>query len=216
MHIAYAKASIWVKDNSFGKSWRTERMKQFLDLVKPPKKARIIDLGGFPNMWKWFDHDFDITLVNLPGSYTTTGKIGDFTFVEGDATNLSNTFADKSFDIVFSNSVIEHVGNEEKQAAFAAEVRRLGQGYWVQTPSDRWPLEPHSGVLFYWNLPQSVRESLHRSWEKKLPVWTEMVKGTTVISRKQMTELFPDSSLYIERKLLLEKSYAVYRPFPSA
>ncbi len=210
---AYIKAVKWAAENSFTKSWRTERMRQFLALVKPPKKAKIIDLGGLPTMWQWFDHDFDVTLVNLPGMYTTIGKFGNLTFVEGDATDLSNIFANQSFDVVFSNSVIEHVGDEEKQAAFANEALRLGRGYWVQTPSNHWPLEPHSGVFFYWQLPQSVREHLHRSWEKELPLWTDMVRGTRVLSKDRMTELFPDSSLYIERKFLLEKSYTVYRPF---
>ena len=213
MHVAYAKVSEWAKHNSFGKTWRLERMKQFLALVKPPAGAKIIDLGGHLPMWQWFDHDFEVTLDNLPGSYKRTGKFGQYTFMEGDATNLSENFADKSFDIVFSNSVIEHVGDESKQADFASEVMRLAKGYWVQTPSNYWPIEPHTGVVGYWLLPKFVQENLQKSWVKELPVWTEMVRTTTVLSRKRMRELFPDSKLYIERKFLLEKSYATYKPF---
>ena len=213
MHVAYAKVSEWAKHNSFGKTWRLERMKQFLALVKPPAGAKIIDLGGHLPMWQWFDHDFDVTLVNLPGSYKSTGKFGQYTFMEGDATNLSENFADKSFDIVFSNSVIEHVGDESKQADFASEVMRLAKGYWVQTPSNYWSIEPHTGVVGYWLLPKFVQENLQKSWEKELPVWTEMVRSTTVLPKKRMRELFPDSKLYIERKFLLEKSYATYKPF---
>ncbi|NJL81366.1 MAG: class I SAM-dependent methyltransferase [Richelia sp. RM2_1_2] len=213
MHVAYAKASEWAKHNSFGKAWRLERMKQFLGLVKPPSGAKIIDLGGHMPMWQWFDHDFEVTLVNLPGSYKSTGKFGKYTLVEGDATNLCDIFADKCFDIVFSNSVIEHVGDESKQADFASEVKRLAKGYWVQTPSLYWPLEPHTGVIGYWLLPEFVRQNLQNSWEKKLPVWTEMVRGTRVLSQNRMRELFTDSKFYVERKFLLEKSYAAYKPF---
>lgn len=213
MRVAYIKISDWAKQNSFVQQWRTERMKQFLELVKPPKKARIVDLGGNSYVWELFDNDFDVTLVNLPGSFTTIGKVGKFKFVEGDATDLSTVFADKSFDIVFSNSVIEHVGDEQKQKAFAGEVYRLANAYWVQTPSNLFPLEPHTGVPFYWQLPKAARERLQKSWEKKLPVWTEMVRGTTVLSRQQMKNLFPDAKFYTERKLLLEKSYTAYRPF---
>ncbi|BAY82514.1 type 11 methyltransferase [Calothrix parasitica NIES-267] len=213
MHVTYAKVSEWAKHNSFGKTWRLERMKQFLALVKPPVGAKIIDLGGHLPMWQWFDHDFEVTLVNLPGSYKSTGKFGQYTFMEGDATNLSENFADKSFDVVFSNSVIEHVGDESKQVDFASEVIRLAKGYWVQTPSNYWPIEPHTGVIGYWLLPKFVQENLQKSWEKELPVWTEMVKSTTVLSKKRMRELFPDSKLYVERKFLLEKSYATYKPF---
>ena len=215
MHVAYARMSEWSKYISIVKSWRLERMKQFLALVKPPSNARIIDLGGLIEMWQWFDHDFDVTIINLPDSYKfkNTKSFGKYTVVEGDATNLIDTFSDKSFDIVFSNSVIEHVGDESKQADFASEVIRLGKAYWVQTPSNYWPLEPHTGVIGYWLLPEFMRQNLHRKWEKKLPVWTEMVRGTTVLSKNRMRELFPESQLYIERKFLLEKSYAAYKPF---
>jgi hypothetical protein len=193
-------------------TWRTKRFQDFLSLVKPPPQAKIIDLGGTPYMWELIPHDFEVTLVNLPGTVRPNGN-EQIRFVEGDATNLRQFFSDQSFDIVFSNSVIEHVGDEHNQANFAREVYRLGNAYWVQTPSDRWPIEPHTGFPFYWQLPEFVRDRLKRSWKKKLPVWTEMVEGTRVISRQQMQALFPDAQLYVERVFLLEKSYVVYRPF---
>ncbi|XQQ06793.1 MAG: class I SAM-dependent methyltransferase [Leptolyngbya sp. IPPAS B-1204] len=199
------------KDSIVG-TWRTRRFKDFLELVKPPSGAKIIDLGGTPYMWELVPHDFEVTLVNLPGTVRPHGY-HQIRFIEADATNLKDVFSDQSFDVVFSNSVIEHVGDESKQADFAQEVYRLGKAYWVQTPSDRWPIEPHTGFPFYWQLPEFARQHLKRSWKKKLPVWTEMVEGTRVISRKQMQALFPDGKLYIERAFLLEKSYVIYRPF---
>lgn len=54
------------------------------------------------------------------------------TTVVGDGTRLA--FEDQSFDLVYSNSVIEHLGTWEKQQAFAAEARRVGRGYWIPTP----------------------------------------------------------------------------------
>jgi predicted SAM-dependent methyltransferase len=56
----------------------------------------------------------------------------------GDATDLG-TWEDDSFDIVFSNSVIEHLETLEAQAAMAREVRRLAPSYWVQTPTSGFP-----------------------------------------------------------------------------
>lgn len=215
MQILIRKISGWLYKNNFLVSqWRLQRMTSFLSLVNPPKYARIIDLGGSDYFWNLIEHNFEVTIVNLPGSFTTPSNSDRYTYIEGDATDLNKLFTDKSFDIVFSNSVIEHVGNEDKQAAFAKEVcRRLANSYWIQTPSTKFPLEIHTGVLFYWNIPESWRKSLMNSWEKKLPAWSEMIKELNVLSKNRMMELFPNSVIYIERKFLLEKSYTFYRPF---
>lgn len=201
MQLIRRKASHWAySSDSFVKAWRTQRMKNFLSLVKPPNRARIIDLGGSPYMWQLIDHDFNVTLVNLPSKLPPTKRPSGFTFVEGDATNLSNLFEDKSFEIVYANSVIEHVGDEQKQAAFAAEVYRLANSYWVQTPSDRCPIEPHTGIPYYWKLPKwfvlaytargkkTARvEAIHRrdkgsaqnTYESAFPRWGDLCRTKT-------------------------------------
>lgn len=216
LQIITRKTSEWLyANNSFVKEWRAKRFQKFLSLVKPPDRARIIDLGGTAYMWQLIDNNFEVTIVNLPGFVKECDRLEGYTFVEEDATDLSGLFADKAFDIVFSNSVIEHVGDEGKQAAFAAEVRRLANAYWVQTPSNLFPLEAHTGVLFYWQLPQWVRDRLIRSWEIKLPGWTQMIKELRVLTKTQMKRLFPDAKTYTERKFLFEKSYSFYQPYKS-
>lgn len=217
MQLTIRKLSSWLYSNdSIVKAWRQQRMSNFLSWVKPPQSGRILDLGGTPYVWELLVHNFNVTLVNLPGTFTPTDSLDRLTFVEGDATDMSDLFEDKSFDVVFSNSVIEHVGDEAKQAAFAAEVRRLANSYWVQTPSENFPIEVHTGVPYYWKLPQSLRNYLHRSWEKKLPAWTQMVKETRVLSKTRMSQLFPDGEIYIERRYTFEKSYSAYRPFQAS
>ena len=76
-----------------------------------------------------------MTLLNMPRGQEC-GEPG-FTFVSGDGCQLP--FADQSFEIVFSNSVIEHVGTPAQQRRFADEVRRVGKRYWVQTPTAGFP-----------------------------------------------------------------------------
>jgi hypothetical protein len=74
---------------------------------------------------------------------------------------------DKAYDVVFSNSVLEHVGPENKQEEFAAEVRRLGISYWIQTPSPWFPLECHTGLLFWFFYPSGLQEMFYRRWRRK-------------------------------------------------
>lgn len=164
-------------------------------------------------MWSLVDHDFQVTLVNLPGSFRKEASNPRISFVEADATNLRGVFKAKSFDVVYSNSVIEHVGDESNQNAFAAEVNWLADASWVQTPSIRFPFEVHTRVPLYWKLPKAVRESLIRKWERKLPAWTEMIKGTRVLTERRMRELFPSSQVYHERSFGFEKSYSLFKPY---
>jgi hypothetical protein len=199
---------------SFVHRWRRRRMHEMFERLKPPPKARIIDLGGSEFVWKLVEHDYHVTLVNLPGSIPALSNPEQFTSVAADACHLGDLFDDMSFDVVYSNSTIEHVGDESRQALFAAEVRRLAPAYWVQTPSSRFPLEVHTGLPFYWSLPEKVRQRILNRWQQQLPTWTDMIRETRVLSRKRMKTLFPDAQLYIERKLGLEKSYSFYRCHP--
>jgi hypothetical protein len=197
--------------------WRNQRLAQFNREVKPPPQAKILDLGGLPSMWGDAAHQFEITIVNLPDALSKEqSKPGPCRMMEGDATNLRNLFADQSFDIVFSNSVIEHVGDETQQRAFASEVMRLGKSYWIQTPSNHFPMDPHTGVFLYWQKSEAHRQKLQAKWAETMPDWAEMVRGTTVVTRSQMSRLFPDSKVFVERKFGFEKSYSFYRPYSTS
>src|SRR5215218_3009314 len=100
---------------------RRRRMEAFVHLVDPPPHARILDLGGTEHLWRWIDHSFDVTILNLPygevgASPDKPGADGACRHVTGDATELDRQqFPDKSYDVVFSNSVIEHVECQHKR-----------------------------------------------------------------------------------------------------
>ncbi|HEX4060865.1 MAG TPA: UDP-N-acetylmuramoyl-tripeptide--D-alanyl-D-alanine ligase [Streptosporangiaceae bacterium] len=49
----------------------------------------------------------------------------------------------RHYDLVFSNSLIEHVGGHERRERFADTVHQLSGAYWVQTPYRYFPVEPH-------------------------------------------------------------------------
>ncbi len=191
---------------------RARRMRQFCDRMRPSAKLRVLDLGGTPSVWRFVPHRLSITIVNLPGE---TGadmpSHHELRFVEGDACDLSE-FDDRSFDLVFSNSVIEHVGDEQRQAAFAQEVRRLGDCYWVQTPAKWFPIEAHTGMPLWWFYPESTRRFFLSRWRDKLPDWSESMAQTRVLTRERMQDLFPGARVYVEAVAGIPKSYTAYAP----
>jgi hypothetical protein len=199
--------------------FRRRRMARIARLMHVRPGMKVLDLGGTPSIWEHMSVPLDITLLNLPGAVTEgehkvlqSAPLKHHTFhtVEGNALDVVQ-FRNRSFDLVFSNSVIEHVGPAENQAAFAREVRRLGKAYWVQTPSKWFPIEAHCGVPFYWLYPQWVRDALMKGWQKRLPQWWSDYMGETrVLSRRQMAELFPEAITAIEYFYGIPKSYVAY------
>lgn len=178
------------------------------------QRFRVLDLGGKPDTWEQISQPLDITILNLPGENDAEVQQCEshhqLTFVEGDAC-LASEFDNKSFDLIYSNSVIEHVGNHQQQEAFAHEVHRLGHAYWIQTPSKYFPIEAHCGMPLWWFYPVAWRRYFIRRWRsQRLYDWADMVEGTRVLNRKTLTRLFPESLVEVERFLGWPKSYILY------
>jgi ubiquinone/menaquinone biosynthesis C-methylase UbiE len=195
---------------------RRRRMQSFMQLMEIKPGTRVLDLGGSPGIWETVTVPLDVTMLNLPGVVPSDAirslgtNLHSFHLIEGDACNV-HQFPDFSFDLVFSNSVIEHVGPEDKQEQLAREVVRLGKSYWVQTPSPWFPIEAHSGLPFYWFYPEQFRAWLLRKSQKKLPTWwTEYIATTRVLSRRRVTKLFPNARIRVEFLFGLPKSYVAY------
>ena len=117
--------------------FRSRRMRRFEQEFSITGQTRILDVGGTPLNWRLLSAQPQITILNT----TRESVDARFTWVWGDGRILP--FRDQSFDIVFSNSVIEHVGDTSSQQRFAAEIARVGKAYWVQTPNRLFPIEPH-------------------------------------------------------------------------
>lgn len=185
-------------------------MALFVKVMKPIAGMRILDLGGQPGIWDSVELSLNITCLNLPGVATTNHPSHhQITYVEGDACNMPYLQAG-DFDLVFSNSVIEHVGDPDKKLQFANEVLRLSTNYWIQTPSICFPVEAHCGMPFWWFYPQVLRSYFLKRWEKKLPVWTEMVATTSVVSANELRHLLPGCKIHYEWLLGIPKSLVAY------
>jgi hypothetical protein len=129
-------------------------------------------------------------------------------------------FKDKEFDIVFSNSVIEHLFSTNNQERMAEETRRVGKYYFVQTPNFYFPLEPHWLFPFFQFLPFTVRVFLTRNFSlghyrkaANEDEAIERVNEVKLLTELKMRKLFPDGKVYREMFLVFVKSITMYR-FP--
>src|SRR5690606_1175206 len=112
---------------SLGNKFRSKRFIFFEELFwktfKGKEHITVLDLGGTEEYWRdkslIKNKNVTITLLNLSAEPVNLPNLES---VAGDATNLSH-FADQSFDLVFSNSVIEHLHNLDNQIKMAEEIR---------------------------------------------------------------------------------------------
>ncbi len=153
---------------------------------------------------------FEIVLLNNKPQKAQEANI---VAVVGDARELVGLNEDE-FPIVFSNSVIEHVGDWQDQLRMAQEVRRVGSRYFVQTPNRYFPLEPHFLVPGFQFLPVAARVALVRrfalGYHEAIPdraAAVEAVNEIRLLTASEMRALFPGAVLHRERVAGLTKSF---------
>jgi hypothetical protein len=168
----------------------------------------VVDLGGTVQSWPTCNSfPESITLVNLEA--TPQPLEPRFRYTQGDWRNTMLT--DASFDLAFSNSVIEHVGDSDAQCRFAREMQRIGRRVYCQTPNKWFPVEPHFLTLFVHWLPSKwfsagVHRFLTLNGLRGKPKET-----IRLLTKKELTELFPGCKIKIERFLLLPKSCIAWK-----
>lgn len=156
---------------------RRRRHERFFGLTRLPRDARVLDVGCGAIGLRALEPQLDITGVDLAERPDYPGP-----FVRADAAN-GLPFADDEFALVYCSSVIEHVPREHRRA-FAREIRRVGRGWFVQTPAFSFPIEPHSLLPAAHWLPVGLRK----------PYWQLGAAGDweeiALLRRREMEDLF--------------------------
>jgi len=209
------------QENSLGKGFREKRFRFFEEKVKTrfmgKDKITVLDVGGTQKYWEdkklVQQMNLHITILNLE-KIPVSGS--HFSSVAGDATDLAE-YGDNSFDLVFSNSVIEHLYTWENQQKMAREIRRVGKNYFVQSPNKYFVIEPHYALPLFQFIPKKLgyqiltKTKLSRFYKWEPDAAQQYLDEIRLLSLKQLRFLFPDGSVYREKILGLNKSFTLYR-----
>ena len=218
-------ATIVKKSTPLRQGFRQRRIQPFVQMLERIHRehgaVQLLDVGGTRRYWDLIpaatfeELNVFVTVVNFASeSFEDQPR---FRYLEGNGCHLPS-LNDNSYDIVHSNSVIEHVGTWEHMAQFAHEVRRLAPRYWVQTPYFWFPIEPHCMTPFFHWLPWPLRVKLVQrlrlgNWPRAatLDEAVRTVESARLLDQAMMQDLFPEAKVRVERLMLLPKSLIMVR-----
>ncbi|MFG2022756.1 SAM-dependent methyltransferase [Streptomyces sp. NPDC048825] len=156
------------RPGSLAHSARAKRWDELLRGFPDLAEMHILDLGGTPAAWSAAPvRPAHVVTVNLdPYTARHADAEAGITPVVADACGLSLPahVATKRFDLVYSNSVLEHVGGHYRRQQFADTVHAHADHHWVQTPYRYFPVEPHwlfPGIQW---LPFRARVAISQYW----------------------------------------------------
>jgi hypothetical protein len=197
--------------NSVSYLLRKKRFNLFLKILDVSSMMNILDVGGSESIWMGTGLEHKVTILNSK----IYQKVNPFRYIEGNACNM-NGIGNNSYDIIFSNSVIEHVGDGRCQKMFANELMRVGKKCWIQTPNKYFPIEPHFVFPYFQFMPKRIQEYIGVNWKysqlkrNNENVFEELNK-LNLLSKTQLKNLFPGFAIYEEKYFGLIKSLVAYR-----
>jgi len=204
--------------NYFSSRFRVKRFAIFLGFLKKIKmeNPKIIDIGGTCNYWELMNthhrKNFKPIIVNISKdclkNYICNG-------IKGDGKSLL-FIKDKSLDVAYSNSMIEHLLSFEEQSEMARNINRIAKNYFLQTPAFVFPLEPHFLFPFFHWLPRKVRMLLVSKFKlgwfercKNKMEAEKLVDSIRIMKKKEIKQIFGNVEIITERFFFIPKSYMV-------
>ncbi len=177
---------------------------------------RVLDLGGVAAMWQAMPvMPEQVVLMNKRD--TPPPSDDRFATFAGDACEPPSSVLSEKFDLVFSNSVIEHVGGHDRRLRFAETIHRMAPRHWIQTPNRYFPVEPHWLLPGFQFLSSRAKARVMRAWPGQFPRTDDLTRrvelalSVELLTRSELGHYFPQSTLITERLLGLPKSFIAVR-----
>jgi hypothetical protein len=191
---------------------REQKHRLFLNLLRPTPGMRILNVGasgtsiGLPEQLESFYQP----LSQIIGGGISFADVQDYrdSFPGVQAVVFDGCalpFADKSFDIIYSNAVLEHLPDYEMVKRFAAEVQRVGNGWFITTPNFWYPFDPHYHLPFVQLLPQTTQRSLVKRMGKT------PYEHLHLLTARQLRTLFPAGKVVRSRVTFYPETLIAYR-----
>ncbi len=202
----------------FSQRSRRKKFELYHQVFKPRPDDRVLDVGASGDVFSryTFEDVYPYPERIVGGGYELAEVVSAREHYPQPAYAVFDgcaiPFPDKSFDLVFSNAVIEHILGEGRQEAFAREIMRVGRSWFVTTPNYWFPFESHHHLPFFQFLPRTVQMKYNRL------LGTHIAKGTVqelgLLSARRLRRLFPTSRIAGVRVTFWPETLVAYRIDP--
>ena len=188
------------RPTSFNARARAKRWGVFQQTFPELDQMRVLDLGGTPGYWVNAPvRPASVRCVNLDPQHTSQES----SWIEYAVADACERQAG-DYDLVVSNSLIEHVGGHERRLRLSEAVHAAADRHWVQTPYRYFPIEPHWMFPGFQFFPASLRMRISKTWpvghirSTTDSAWAD-VSWVELLSITDMRGYFSDSAIWLER-----------------
>ena len=175
------------------KKVRTNMLSLLMRISGANAQTKVLDVGATNDrrdesnfLEKMYPYPSHVIAVGLEDASFLTKEVQGLTYIKADGLNLP--FRDKSFDLVTSFAVIEHIGSRTRQKHHIQELCRVGKKCFITTPNRWHPMEVHTMLpILHW-LPPVMHRRLLRKMGK---TFYAEENNLNLLDAKTLRQFFP-------------------------